>query len=224
MKHAASDLVREEWGRRVEAEYRSAALTQHLCLRLIQIGASPDLVTLGLRIVRDELAHASLSAAVHARAGGVGLRALAEGSLELPRTPRPLRDDVVSSVVEIFCLGETVAVPLFSRMRRGCDVPVARRALDRILRDEVRHRDFGFLSLSWLLDGDPGIRAQVERELPAMLTRLRAAYGLVVGEVTRDDRRWGLLGGADYVETLERSLVRDHAPRFRKLGIVLDVS
>ena len=40
----ASNAVRAEWARRVEAEYRSAAITQHLTLWLIQMGASPDLI------------------------------------------------------------------------------------------------------------------------------------------------------------------------------------
>src|SRR5579883_1834465 len=57
----ASNVVRSEWLRRVEAEYRSAALTQHLTLWLIQVGASPDLVRAGLRIVRDEMTHAAMS-------------------------------------------------------------------------------------------------------------------------------------------------------------------
>ncbi|MFT3922445.1 MAG: hypothetical protein QM778_07925 [Myxococcales bacterium] len=31
-------------------------------------------------------------------------------------------------------------------------MPVARTALDRILRDEVRHREFGWAPLAWLLE------------------------------------------------------------------------
>src|SRR5689334_11663965 len=79
----ASDAVRAEWGRRVEAEYRSAAITQHLTLWLIQMGASPDLIDDGLRIVKDELAHARLSHRVHARAGGGALPALRRETLGL---------------------------------------------------------------------------------------------------------------------------------------------
>jgi hypothetical protein len=32
--------------------------------------------------------------------------------------------------VEVFCLGETIAVRLFKRLRTGCTAPAARRALD----------------------------------------------------------------------------------------------
>ena len=58
---AASARVVQEWQRRIAAEYRSAAITQHLTLLLTQIGASPDLILAGLRIAEDELAHARLS-------------------------------------------------------------------------------------------------------------------------------------------------------------------
>jgi hypothetical protein len=80
--------------------------------------------------------------------------------------------------VEIFCLGATLAVPLFRDLREGCSVPVARRALDRILRDEVRHRDFGWTLLDWLLDQPmaEALRALVESELPAWFGKLRTSY------------------------------------------------
>src|SRR5436190_1462785 len=117
----ATDAVRREWLRRVEAEYRSAAITQHLTLWLIQIGASPDLV--------------------HA----------------------------------------------------------ARRALDRILRDEVRHRDFGWTLLEWLMEHPlaPALRDLVDRELPSWFARLRKGYApapkSVEPAVSVDERAWGLM-------------------------------
>src|SRR5262249_30992454 len=150
-----------EWLRRVEAEYRSAAVTQHLTLWLIQIGASPDLLRAGLRIVRDELAHAEMSHRAYRAAGGEGGPELARESLELPRTSAqtrgdgeaaPLEDDVTRVCVDVFCLGETVAVRLFKELRQRSEVPAARRVLDRVLRDEVRHRDFGWALLGWLLE------------------------------------------------------------------------
>src|SRR3954466_3655923 len=79
----ATDAVRSEWLRRVEAEYRSAAVTQHLTLWLIQIGASPDLAILGLRIVKDELSHARLSHVTYLAAGGTEVRATPRETLGL---------------------------------------------------------------------------------------------------------------------------------------------
>ena len=225
----ASNLVRGEWLRRVEAEYRSAAITQHLTLWLMQIGASPDLVRLGLRIASDELAHAELSHATYARAGGRELPRIARETLGLVRhDAEPLEHDVARVGLEVFCLGETVAVPLFKELRERCVVPVARRALDRVLRDEVRHRDFGWTLVPALLElPDPAmaasIRALVERVLPSAFARLRAVYAPEAARsktrVTDDERAWGLLPPARYGEILHRTVERDWVPRFARIGI-----
>src|SRR5690349_2949928 len=144
----ADEEVRREWLRRVEAEYRSGAHAQHLTLWLMQLGAPPDIIELGLRVVSDELKHAELCDEVYREAGGDGSPKLARDTLLLRRhESEPLELDVLRTGLEMFCLGETVAVRLFTRLREGCSVPVARRALDRILRDEVGHRDFGWTLL-----------------------------------------------------------------------------
>src|SRR5688572_8484742 len=101
-----TEAVRREWLRRVEAEYRSAAITQNLTLWLIQIGASPDLVHAGLRIAGDEMTHAAMSHRVFSAAGGEGGPELARETLALARREgEPLEHDVVRVGVEIFCLG-----------------------------------------------------------------------------------------------------------------------
>ncbi|HEY8088217.1 MAG TPA: ferritin-like domain-containing protein [Polyangiaceae bacterium] len=222
---SASATVRDEWLRRVEAEYRSAAVTQHLTLWLIQLGASPDLVRAGLRIAGDEMTHASMSHTVYRAAGGEGGPQLPRESLELYRTPgAALEEDVVRVGVEVFCLGETVAVRLFKELRQTCDVPVARRALDRVLRDEVRHRDFGWVMLGWLVDAmGERIREVASRELPRSFGRLEATYAPREAEgltrMPREDARWGLMAAARYGEVLRATLRRDYVPRFRRLGI-----
>src|SRR5262245_13820613 len=106
----ATDAVRAEWLRRVEAEYRSAAITQHLGLWLIQIAAPPTLIADSQRIVGDEMVHSEKSYAVFAAAGGEGAPALARETLVLSRSTAPLEHDVARAAVEVFCLGETVAV------------------------------------------------------------------------------------------------------------------
>ena len=228
MKRAppASSGVRDEWLRRVEAEYRSAVIAQHLGLWLLQIGASPDLVLASQRAARDELVHASQARRVHVAAGGDGAVVLNRDALGLARRPDDaLELGVARACVEVFCLGETVAVPLFAALRAGCTVPVASRALDRVLRDEVRHRDLGWDLLEWLLETPAGaaIRGVVEAELPAMFGRLVAGYASPAtrtrDDVGADERAWGLMSGARYAALVERSIARDHLPRFARLGI-----
>ena len=226
MRRLASDKVQGEWARRVEAEYRSAAITQHLALWLLQIGASPDLVRRGLRIVTDELTHARMSFAVFRAAGGDRAPAIAREQLGLVRLEgEPLERDVVRACVRNFCLHETIAVPLFKALRTGCTAPSARRALDRVLIDEVRHRDFGWLLLGELIAAHAFAREQVERELPAMLVDLDASYASPSARadtaIDPADRAWGLMPGAEYAAIVARTVERDYVPRFRKLGIAL---
>lgn len=230
---AASDRVRAEWLRRVEAEYRSAAIAHHLTLWLMQIGASPDLIRMGIRIALDEMTHASLSHRAYLAAKGEGAPQIVRDSLQLVRHPSdPLELDVARVCVDVFCLGETIAVPLFKNLRERCTVPVARRVLDRVLVDEVRHRDFGWTLLGALLDLPiaPAVRALVTRELPMYFARIRQAYGpandlqknaqknLRQSEVDDADRAWGLMPASQYAQVLARAVSRDWVPRFARLG------
>jgi hypothetical protein len=221
-----TENVRREWLRRVEAEYRSAAITQHLTLWLIQIGASPDLVHAGLRIAGDEMTHAAMSHRVFSAAGGEGGPKLVRESLGLNRhDAEPLEHDVTRVGVEVFCLGETVAVPLFKELREPCSVPSARRALDRILRDEVRHRDFGWTLLEWLLEHPlaKDVRAIIDRELPGWFARIRKSYAPPArGEepkMSAEERAWGLMPVALYRSSVDKALTRDWGPRFHRLDI-----
>lgn len=224
-RERASDLVRHEWAGRVEAEYRSAAITQETVLWLIQMGASPDLIRAGLRIVDDELVHAEMSQKVWLAAGGDGVLRLDRSTLGLTRRYEALERDVVAAIVRVFCLGETVAVRLFSNLRRGATVPIARRALDRVLKDEVRHRDFGWLTLEWLLerpDADD-LRALVRSSLPQWVRELERDYGDDldggIRSVTELERSWGVAPWREYAAILHRTYRRDYEPRFARVGI-----
>jgi len=230
-EQSASEAVRYEWRNRIHAEYTSAAITQHLTLWLIQMGASPDLIDDGLRIVTDELVHAQMSAEVYAEAGGTEPPQIERESLQLPRHPEQLLEmDITRAGVQMFCLGETVAVPLFSHLRQGCTVPVARDALDRILKDEVRHRDFGWQLLDALLDTPVAdeLRQLIDVELPQMMASLQQSYGDAVDDgaeaiedISDADRLWGLAPASEYAEILSRTIERDYIPRFNERSIDL---
>ena len=220
-----TERVREEWRARIAAEYTSAAITQHLTLWLIQAGAPPDLIDAGLAIVADELVHSRMSHEVYVAAGGDQAPAIRQQDLGLARRG-DLAADILDAGVRVFCLGETVAVPLFAHLRDRCTHATARAALDRILRDEVRHRDFGWDLLDWL-STITDITAIAPR-LPAMFAELAAAYGTgnpVVaedsGSMTDDERAWGLAPPRDYAAILAETIDRDYRPRFAARGITI---
>jgi hypothetical protein len=218
-----AESVRTEWRNRIEAEYRSATIVHHLTLWLMQLAAPPELVRAGLRIAADELRHAELSHRCFIAAGGVGGPLLPRETLGLTRrTSDVLELDVARVVVEMFCLGETVAVPLFKLLRDGATIAPARKALDRILVDEVRHRDFGWVGLEWLLTLPEAlpIRALIHTELPRYFAQVRRNYASATNaEITDEERSWGLMAPATYKQAAERTLTRDWVPRFARFEI-----
>lgn len=217
----ATDAVRREWLRRVEAEYRSSAHTQHLTLWLIQLAAPRELIDDGLRIVADELDHAELSAAVCAEAGSTAPAALRQDELQLGVPPGSLEVRALFATLDVFCLGETVAVPLFTELRRDCTVPVARQALDRVLKDEVRHRQFGWDLLDYLLERDPTLTNAARGFLPGAIERLQKRYGQGgATEIRPDERAWGLMAPATYREILEATMQKEYEPRLRERGLL----
>ena len=221
---AAADVVAGEWSRRTQAEYRSAAIAHHATLWLIQQGAPPDLIRDGLRIVEDELAHSELSAGVMGASGGSPAPPVLDAAtLTLPGGDDPRRA-LLSAIVRFFCVGETVAVPLFRMLRARATVPVARRALDRVLRDEGRHRQFGWDVLDWLLMNDPdGVARGVSLELPSVLADVRRVYGAADQQarpsLAEEVTAWGLAGRAEYGATLSLALERDVLPRLAARGL-----
>ena len=213
-----------EWRRRVIAEYNSAASTHSLLGWLLRLGASPTLLHEGVRIIEDELVHAEMAFAVMREAGDPGTDVALGGVLGLELEPGlSLLGNVGVQGVRVFCLGETVAVRLFKRLREGTTVEVARQALDRVLVDEVRHRDFGWLLLEWLSQSNEWERlaALIRTRLPAWFAELRQSYasGLESQRFDPEERAWGLMPHAEYRAALLETLERDYAPRFEEYGI-----
>lgn len=224
----ASALVQREWAARIAAEYTSATITQQLVLWMMIVGAPPDLLEDGLAIVRDELRHTQLATTVLAAAGGDGVPALEQTQLGLARSDAGLHTDIAMAVLRFFCLGETVAVPLFSHLRAACTQGCARDALDQILQDEVRHRDFGWDAFDWLSTCTPAAQwlAFVASVLPGLFVDLGQGYSLGnpaiatdAGDLAPSDRAWGLASPREYHAIFERTFDRDWAPRFAARGI-----
>lgn len=218
----ASDAVRYEWTRRIESEYRSSAVTQQLVLWLTQLGFPRELLDDGLRIATDELDHAELSAEVCRAAGSTAPPIINRQQLGIERSAADsLEVATLRACVQYFCLGETVAVPLFKELRAECVEPTSKKALDRILQDEVRHRRFGWDLLAYFLEVMPDAAEKVLTFLPALLRQIRRSYSgdpeqLTIGTA---ERAWGLMPRALYSAILIETAEREYLPRFSELDI-----
>ena len=221
------DVVTAEWRRRTQAEYASAAIAHHVTLWLIQLGAPPDLIRDGLRVVDDELAHSELSADVARTAARAAVPPVIEpAALKLPDAGDPLRS-ITPVLIRFFCIGETLAVPLFRMLRERSTVPVSRRALDRVLKDEGRHRQFGWDVLDWLiLSAGPRHFEQVKLEVPGMVDAAARAYAACPrptasdeGSFPQDVSTWGMAPRSDYARVVMEALRRDVVPRLAERGL-----
>lgn len=217
-------LVMAEWQRRTEAEYRSAALASQVTLWLIQVGAPPDLIRNGLQVVEDELSHSELSAQVAGAAGaGETPPVLDSQALTLPCPDGPL-PAVALALVRFFCIGETVAVPMFRMLRAKATEPLCRDVLDVVLRDEARHRQFGWDGLDWLLDAhQPRVGPAIAAALPAMMAEVHQAYGgssdSSSSPLLPEVEAWGLADTSAYAATVTRALAADVTPRLKARGL-----
>ncbi len=209
--------VAKEWERRASSEYVSAAHAHELTLWLIQIGAPPDLVRDGIRVVQDELLHSELCQAASVAAGGQDVPQIDRALLSLPQTSNH-ELDVLMTAVKLFCLGETLAVRMFTHARRTCTQPDARRALDRIVIDEPRHRSFGWDLLDWFLQSDRAdeYRSALATGLPQLVTAFLQWYS---PDTTSDDidpfeLAWGLMSIGEAKAHVARVHRHDWRKRF----------
>ncbi|TNE85456.1 MAG: ferritin-like domain-containing protein [Deltaproteobacteria bacterium] len=215
--------VHREWGNRVAAEYRSAAITARVLHGCIAVGMARELVEVARRIVGDELDHAELCAQCLADLGGGDAPPPLEfAQLAGTRSEDGFVADLVDEVLRSFCLGETFAVPLFAEMRKGTTHPAAEPVLTRVLRDEAIHRQFGWDALDALLElDDEGVRSRAARGLPAMIEGYYRAYGAHADgpSISAEERSMGLMDGATYAAVYEETLTRTIRPWFARRGI-----
>ena len=220
----SQSAVQDEWLRRVEAEYRSATLTQELGLWLLQLGASPDLIKASLLIVEDELVHSEDAFNVYKEAGGAGTPTFDVKTSIKENVSLPLESKILNRCLYTFCLGETIAVPLFTTMRAGATVPIVCKTLDRVLKDEVRHREFGWALLGWLQHflGQEKVNAYTQQALPRLWEKYTQLYGDSQSskETQPLEKEWGLISPSEYSSALNKAAEKTIEPRFKSLRIL----
>lgn len=214
---ADAAVIAAEWAQRTQAEYTSAAIAHTATLWMLQLGAPPDLLRDGLRIVEDELTHSELSAEIAATVSPTTALALDPAQLQVAAAG-DLVADLTAVIVRTFCVGETIAVPLFAMLSTDTVEPLAVSALARIRRDEARHRQFGWDVLDWLLlSHGPRVAPLVDELAWPSLDALVEAHehGSTSSEVPSESaRRWGLAARSRYAEVARRSAEQDVTPRF----------
>jgi hypothetical protein len=218
----ASRGVQDEWGRRVHAEARSAAVTAQLFVSLEHVGAPMPLLRRCHGIIQDEMRHSEESREVFVLAGGTAAQLGAmwmPGEDVAPQATVPLHR-ALTVVVGMFCCGETVAVPLFVKMFRRARQPRAARVIRDILHDEGGHRAFGWAALKVLLArGTRADHAVATRCANTSMQAVLDAYSHATWTPQEEDRAWGLLTPREYREAAQGAVQKVMLPRFQALGL-----
>ncbi len=197
--------VRSAWAGRTAAEYRSAAVASEMLHWCIVLGVAPDLVAEVHRVVDDELNHADMSRAVHEAAGGLPTDVvIARESLSLTICPtETLERRALAAAFQEFAVHETVALECFREMRKHALVPIVRSTVDRIARDEARHRRVGWRLVESLL-AQTGERKWLQTMVAPAVDGVLLAYGTRHAP-TAEDLRWGLLDPDAYLRAVRRA-------------------
>lgn len=217
--------IQEFWLDQTVAEYNSSARTINLAHWMQHIAMSPDLIRDAIRIADDEMVHAQLCYAAAVDAGCSSALPEDQFSLSLKEVSDDLRFNFLQVLVQSYCFGETVAVPLFSAMRRETRQESALAVYDRVLKDEPQHAAFGWLSLAWCDDQWDETREWLKEIVPSALSAMKIAY--VTDEtyspaLSELEQQWGMMDPHFYNDILFKTAKNTYSDRLRHYNISLD--
>ena len=222
-----TDAGRIEWRRRVAQEYAVCALAQDFARRLTQVGAPATLIEQALVMALDELEHAVLARQVLDSAGDDEPVAFDRAAYIWPQDGHPIAELTMVAVANL-CLGETLAVRISHGLRDNATHGAALAALDRVVSDEPRHAALGWCTLDWLLDHPECdvVRNAISDHLGMWVSGYREAFTAEAAAdhlraLTASDLAWGLATPQYHQDILERTVIRDWAPRLARRGIDL---
>ncbi len=143
-----AELARH-WTRVGLMEHASVAAFARFALELLSLGAPPGLVERTHAALADETRHARFAFAL---ASAYAERSIGPGALDMTAvlddaSPRA----VFERLVREGCIGETVAALEAAEAREHATDPAVRAVLETIARDETRHAELAWRTLSWAL-------------------------------------------------------------------------
>lgn len=222
---ANMQVVRAEWRARTLSEYRQASVASEFLTWLIRLGFGAETLQTAHRILGNELDHADMSFEVHsALGGGDDVLDVAEGTLVLPHAfGRPTFERAVLAAVDVFCVGETLAWPLWQAMQGVVKESGPRQVLDRIVADAPLHRDFGWSVLDEALERDRAtVEALAGKDLPGIFGRVERAWGVLPDDwmepVGPQEQVW-LVPRARYKREFYQAIAEDVLPRLEERNL-----
>lgn len=138
----------DAWALSARVEHASIASFSNLALRLIVVGAPPDLIAGAHRAALDEIEHARIAFAFAAAYGETSV-----GPAPFEEAARLRADGGLAALaLETFvdgCIGETIAAVEAGVAASRATDPVIASALTAIAEDETRHAELAWSILAW---------------------------------------------------------------------------
>jgi hypothetical protein len=143
-------------------EHASIASFARFALELLAAGAPAELLERAQRAALDEVEHARICFALASR---FARRAIGPAPLDVRGTvPAATLGEAAVRAVHEGCVGETIAALMAAEQLAVARDAGARRALERIARDEATHAELAWRFVQWALGrGDSSVRDQVKR-------------------------------------------------------------
>ena len=146
-----------KWLEAARMEHASIAAFSATSLRLMALGAPPELIAATHRAALDEIEHARAAFALAAAYGG---EAVSPGALDMDASPMTLRELAIETFVD-GCVGETIAA-----LEAACEAeieqdPAVAEVLAKIAEDETRHAQLAWQIVAWCVKQDRSILADL---------------------------------------------------------------
>lgn len=141
------------WTEAAFQEHRTGAACAATLKALIAARAPLDLIAMACRFPLDEMAHVEMCARLVGELGGA-VKILHDPKqlvLEPTSDARALMQ-AAELVVNNFCVGEALSIPVLRGSWHAAQHPLVRTVLARIVKDEAAHGQFGWLFLDWAVD------------------------------------------------------------------------
>lgn len=215
---ATREALASAWLEDARLEHASVASFARFTLELLALGAPAELVLDAQRAGADEIEHARLCFGLASTYAG---RNLGPGPLSMQGAfgDISLLEAAVHAARE-GCVGETIAAVVAGAQLAQATDPDAKRALERIARDEATHAELAWRFVSWAIQtGGTEVRCAVVTALERSIRDERARKPSALRDIdTAGFRAHGRLDPKEQRDAELRALCEVVEPCVRKLA------
>ena len=222
---AVRSKLTKGWQRLCEDERDSVIAATFVAADLARLGAPAAILGRASRVIEDEIRHVAVCTDT--------LAALGADPREVPvaRRRKSDGDDAIEmrtarTLFAGFAVGEPMSAACFGAARARTRVPLFRWAFTELLRDEVRHGEFGIAAGEWVvrnwsLDQRAALWPICVAEMEEFERRLGGPLKdpVDIAAPATDTSRFGLLSTAESCDAAISCIPRWVLPALQRLGV-----